>query len=259
MGRRIGAYAIDLLIGWVVLAAIMVPLVMSKVDSRDLPSDNAANDYCQPINDETFGTYGEDDPTADQPDPSFDRDSAFCVSIGSTAYVVTGGDLLSWYLWFIGASYASTLLNTILLQGLTGASIGKFLTRLRVVREDGQRAGFGWNLLRSVLLVVDGAFFIGLIVALTQRGHRRIGDMAASTYVVARGDVGRPVELPQPHAPAPMAPGWRPPPPVAPAGPPTNDGPHWEPVRGAYIQYDRSSSTWLQWDDHDQVWKPIQQ
>ena len=102
----------------------------------------------------------------------------------------------------------------VVLQGLTGASPGKFLTGIRVVDEQGHRAGVGRSLLRTVLWVVDAAPWfvplVGFIVGLTSTGHRRVGDLAAGTFVVHRRDVGTP-----PLPTAATAPGatWGAPPP----------------------------------------------
>ena len=74
-------------------------------------------------------------------------------------------------------------LNLFVLQGLTGASIGKRLLGLRVVRSDGQITGFGWNALRTVLLAVDGlcAYVVGGLVTVLTHPHRRIGDLVAGS------------------------------------------------------------------------------
>ena len=47
------------------------------------------------------------------------------------------------------------LLMAVVLQGLTGWTLGKLITGIRTVREDGQAPGLGRALLRWVLLVVD--------------------------------------------------------------------------------------------------------
>jgi hypothetical protein len=147
-------------------------------------------------------------------------------------------------------SSALSLLNRWVLQALTGASIGKHLVGLRVVRADGRIAGAGRILLRELLLGVDAAIggMVGLIAVLTTRSHQRVGDLAASTYVVRRADVGQPVALPP--RPAPVAP-------LAPVPPPHPDGPHWEPHRGTWIRYDRGAEHWEQWDAARGTWVEI--
>src|SRR5687768_3118858 len=116
----------------------------------------------------------------------------------------------------------------VVLQGLTGWTPGKLITGIRLVGEDGRRAGIGRAALRWLLWIVDGfPYFlpglVGFIVGLTTTGHRRIGDMAAKTFVVKRAAVGSPIVLPGMSPVAAPAPGgWgTPPPPSAPAAPPS--------------------------------------
>ena len=139
----------------------------------------------------------------------------------------------------------------VVLQGRTGASPGKFLTGLRVVDERGARAGVLRSLVRTLLWVVDAAPWflplVGFIVGLTSTGHRRVGDLAAGTFVVRKRDVGTP-----PLATATAAPGasWGAPPPAwPPTGPPQTPFPTqtpfpsqpspttWEPAPSSVSQH----------------------
>jgi uncharacterized RDD family membrane protein YckC len=91
------------------------------------------------------------------------------------------------------------IINEVLLQGLTGASVDMFVTGARVVKPDGSRPGIGRAFVRNLLWIVDGINLIlpiGLWVAMFSRGHRRIGDMVANTYVVKSRFAGYPVRLP---------------------------------------------------------------
>lgn len=88
----------------------------------------------------------------------------------------------------------------VLLQGATGATPGKLLMGVRVVDQQGRPCGMVKSLVRSLLWVVDAAPWIipglvGFITGLTSTGHRRVGDMAASTYVVAKASVGTPITV----------------------------------------------------------------
>ena len=90
------------------------------------------------------------------------------------------------------------LLNSVLLQGATGATVGKFITGARVVRPDGRPPGAWKALGRTLMLVIDTISLIlplGLWVAMFSRGHQRLGDMTAGTYVVKARYAGRPVVL----------------------------------------------------------------
>jgi hypothetical protein len=75
---------------------------------------------------------------------------------------------------------------------------------LRVIRQDGRKAGIGWAALRFVLLFVDSlcCFLPGAILVFTTKGHRRLGDMAAGTFVVRKDQVGTPPQVPGVTAPA---------------------------------------------------------
>lgn len=79
------------------------------------------------------------------------------------------------------------VLYYVLLEGLTGRTVGKRLTGIRVVdQRTGGAPGMLRALLRTVLRVVDGFFAYGLgwLVVLSSKNRRRLGDMAAHTIVV---------------------------------------------------------------------------
>lgn len=258
VGRRIGAFAIDVVILFVIAAILSVFLFLGAAERTDWPSSGAATDECTRINDASASDEGA------------------CIPVNQTTYVLSddaGGGLV------LGVSALSTLigaLNLVVLQGLTGASVGKLLVGLRVVRDDGTRAHIGWAALRWIVLQVDQlCFFLpGAILVFVTKGHRRLGDMAASTFVVAKADVGRPVQVPGLNAawPGPAAGGawgqqpggWPQPPGGGQAGStsgatPGADAPTWDQARNAYIQYDRDQGAWVQWSDDAQQWRPIDQ
>jgi uncharacterized RDD family membrane protein YckC len=125
--------------------------------------------------------------------------------------------------------------NAVIVQGATGASIGKHIMRLRVVNGDGSAHGILKALGRWAMLIVDnqpcGIPIVGFVCALSSRGHRRVGDMVLGTYVVDRAAAGRPVHAadrgPGPGYGAPPGAGWPPvsgvpamPPPPSPPPPP---------------------------------------
>lgn len=86
------------------------------------------------------------------------------------------------------------LLYYVLLEGLTGYTVGKLLFRIRAVREDGRAPGFVKGLIRATLRIVDtnpllmGALPAGICVLVTKK-KQRLGDMAADTYVANVRDV----------------------------------------------------------------------
>ena len=289
MGRRIGAYLLDGLIGLVLVTAMIFPLARSNVETRTFSNAAAANDYCTQINDATFGSDGsgvsiESERTSGQISPIT---PGVCIPSGTHAYIYSSSavnslvDQLQLIFLLTGA------LNFVVLQGLTGASLGKHITGLRVVGKNGRRVSFGWNVLRTLFLVVDFFFsfaIVGLITAFSSKGHRRVGDMVASTFVVHKSSVDTHLEIPGLTSPPPESSwpqgtgqpgypqqGWANPPMAGQPkawGPtdttatgtsptPGTDGPTWDHARNTYIQYDREVGAWVQWDDNVKSWRPI--
>jgi hypothetical protein len=177
------------------------------------------------------------------------------------------------------AYWGGTFLLLVVVQGLTGRTLGKLVTGIRTVREDGTPPGLVKAFVRWILWAVDAFPYVipllGPIVALTTQGHRRVGDMAAKTFVVRAAAAGAPIVVPGvTGAPAtPMAysttspwgssattgsaadpgAGWASPGTAAPSG----SGPQWDAARNTYIQWDPAQSAWLQWDEGTRTWSPI--
>jgi uncharacterized RDD family membrane protein YckC len=80
-----------------------------------------------------------------------------------------------------------------------GRTPGKRAQRLRVVRTDGQPAGFAPIMVRNLLRIVDVFLlpFVAVICMLVTRRAQRLGDLAAGTMVIRehRLDAPRPVRL----------------------------------------------------------------
>jgi len=89
-----------------------------------------------------------------------------------------------------------------------GQTPGKRIMKLRVVRDGGFSVTFGASAVRNLLRVVDafGVYLVAIVVALTNRSRKRLGDIVAGTFVVKeeRAQAGSSEE------------------PVAPAAPPQN-------------------------------------
>lgn len=137
------------------------------------------------------------------------------LQLGDSAYAVTGSDGLVFFLIYL----AIGLLYWVVLQGLTGSTLGKAVTGIRTVGRDGGRPGVGRALVRALAWIVDYFPYIipglvGFILSLTTRDNRRLGDMAAGTLVVRRSAVGAPVA----SAPGPVAPTQAQPAAAGPAG-----------------------------------------
>jgi uncharacterized RDD family membrane protein YckC len=155
------------------------------------------------------------------------------VTVSNDTYYLEGSDASTFYV----VELVVALLYGGVIQGLTGRTIGKLICGIRVVREDGSPPGIGRGVLRWVLLIVDDFPWIipmltGFIVALTNNRRQRVGDLAASTFVVRAGSAGVPVQnvapgavatppLPAGPAPPAPAPGTPAPTPQMPAAQPT--------------------------------------
>jgi uncharacterized RDD family membrane protein YckC len=98
--------------------------------------------------------------------------------VHSTGFHLGGGGLL-----IVGAVY---LAYTTACEATTGATLGKKLEGIRVVRVDGSRAGWGRAFARNVLRCVDGLFFylVGVVFIASSPRKQRVGDRVAGTMVV---------------------------------------------------------------------------
>src|SRR2546422_10971648 len=77
-------------------------------------------------------------------------------------------------------------------DSLYGASLGKMLLGLRVVRVDGRPLGLGSIVTRNVLRFIDvlpGLYLIGSIAVLLTANSQRVGDKCAGTTVVQRDHI----------------------------------------------------------------------
>jgi uncharacterized RDD family membrane protein YckC len=259
VGRRIGAAIIDV----VLVAAIGVVMFLVNHDTLDRSE---------------FGGVLDDLECSD-------ADTNLCFESGDTIYYAEGGKAGAIY----GVSILAFVANHILLQGATGASVGKHLLGLRVIKKDnGAPAKFGANILRELAGIADRicCYLPGLIMVLAVKGHRRLGDMAAGTLVVGTESVGIPPVVPgltspqfsgSPYATSyppssPMSPpqaasptSWPPPspaasaptPPRAESGAPATNTPTWDPQRNTYVIFDAAQNQWMQWDETSQQWRPI--
>jgi uncharacterized RDD family membrane protein YckC len=86
-----------------------------------------------------------------------------------------------------GAYGSLVFVYHIVLESLQGATVGKMLVKIRVVREDGSACGFSPALARNLLRIVDGLPFlhiIGLVLMSISDKKQRLGDRAAKTIVI---------------------------------------------------------------------------
>jgi RDD family len=188
MGRRVAAWVVDSVI-------ILVPSIaaftsdLEYLEEADL--DQSATDFCEEY---------------------MDREEGVCVEAGDRVYFSDGVPVAPW-----AVALGLSILINVLIQGLRGWTPGKLLFGIRTVAGDGRAPGIGRAIIRWLLLLVDGLCggLVGLIVALTSTGHRRVGDMAAKTYVVGKQYMGHPIVVPgmsaayptPPYSGGPEAPG----------------------------------------------------
>jgi uncharacterized RDD family membrane protein YckC len=210
IGRRIGAYVIDTVLTSGVSLAIWRSTTLYKYSAPGV------SNACQELRSRGDVVVGH------------------CFQAGDTVYTWTGsGPLLT-----LVVGVLIGLANSVVLQGITGASVGKMATGLRVVNARGELCGFGRALVRWIFLFVDSFCFllVGLITVVVTRPHRRVGDMVAGTFVVGAADAGQPIGQPvgglppgwtPPLAGPGAAPGWGSAPPSWPPPPPSQAPPSW--------------------------------
>jgi uncharacterized RDD family membrane protein YckC len=82
--------------------------------------------------------------------------------------------------------FVIVLLYYTLLEGSIGKTVGKMVTGIKVIDENGRPPGYLKGLVRTLLRIIDGLFvyLVGFIVVLSADRRRRLGDMAAKTQVV---------------------------------------------------------------------------
>jgi uncharacterized RDD family membrane protein YckC len=74
----------------------------------------------------------------------------------------------------------------VLTEFKNGQSIGKRLTKTKVVRQDLSDTTFLNTFVRHLFDLVDLTLFIGIVVCLTNKDRQRIGDLVAKTKVVMK-------------------------------------------------------------------------
>jgi len=134
--------------------------------------------------------------------------------------------VLTWYVY------------AVILEATWGSTLGKRLVGHTVVMDDGRPCSWAGALVRNIFkfftFTAGWPLLITLVSIIADSRHRRIGDMAARTFVVKRGAetasrdhvVGPPPGWGGPPPPGwgPPPPGWGPPPPGY-GPPPTGWGP----------------------------------
>ena len=89
--------------------------------------------------------------------------------------------------WWFGLFYFLIYIGYFaLLEGSRGQTIGKMVTKIKVVREDGKPIDMNQALIRNLLRIIDGVFvyLIGAILIWRSDKKQRLGDNIAKTVVV---------------------------------------------------------------------------
>jgi uncharacterized RDD family membrane protein YckC len=89
--------------------------------------------------------------------------------------------------WWIGLLYFVIYIGYFtLLEGSKGQTIGKMVTKIKVVREDGKPIDMNQSLTRNLLRIIDGlfAYLIGAFLIWRSDKKQRLGDRIAKTVVV---------------------------------------------------------------------------
>lgn len=79
-----------------------------------------------------------------------------------------------------------SLVYVFTMEAMRGATIGKMLLGLRVVKVDGSPIGWSESIIRNLLRIIDGigAYLVGAILIWTSPQRQRLGDRVAKTVVV---------------------------------------------------------------------------
>jgi uncharacterized RDD family membrane protein YckC len=89
--------------------------------------------------------------------------------------------------WWLGLIYFIIYIGYYTyLEGLQGQTIGKMITKIKVVREDGKPIDMNQAFTRNILRIIDGliVYLVGAILIWRSNKKQRLGDSIAKTVVV---------------------------------------------------------------------------
>jgi uncharacterized RDD family membrane protein YckC len=75
-----------------------------------------------------------------------------------------------------------------LCEGISGLTLGKAITGVRIINNNGAPCGLGPSLIRNILRIIDGLFLylVGYFIAIFSGLRQRLGDHLAQTFVVEK-------------------------------------------------------------------------
>ena len=100
---------------------------------------------------------------------------------------ILGAGMMRQGSWSVGLlSFAFYIAYYTYLEGTRGQTIGKMITKIKVVREDGRPIDMEQSFKRNILRVIDGfvAYLIGAVLIWRSDKQQRLGDTVAKTVVV---------------------------------------------------------------------------
>jgi uncharacterized RDD family membrane protein YckC len=165
VGRRVAAWLIDSIL----LVALNTVIFFALAEKDQTIAAKVANGQLDP----NSSVYGN-------------------ITLGDTTYSIVGGK----YGLYLLIILVLNLGYWVVWQGRTGATLGKAITGIRVVKEsDGTPPGMLKAFLRQLLWIVDAFPYLipnltGFILALSTQHNKRVGDMVAGTVVVKREFAG---------------------------------------------------------------------
>jgi uncharacterized RDD family membrane protein YckC len=118
------------------------------------------------------------------------------VLFGTVSWQVTGAAALP----VIMINAIIVILYYVVLEGTNGATLGKKLLKIKVVKEDGNPCGLGAAFVRNLLRIIDGLpflYIIGMILIARSPKKQRLGDRVAHTVVVGASSTA--TSYPQPY------------------------------------------------------------
>ena len=114
-------------------------------------------------------------------------DSLIISAIFGALATILGDGMMRHGTWSVGIlSFAFYIAYYTYLEGTRGQTIGKMITKIKVVREDGSPIDMEQAFKRNILRVIDGlfAYLIGAILIWRSDKQQRLGDSVAKTVVV---------------------------------------------------------------------------
>jgi uncharacterized RDD family membrane protein YckC len=105
-----------------------------------------------------------------------------------------------YYGWIIGIAIIISMLISygyfIYMElNMNGQTLGKKVLKLRTIRYNGQPLTLKHSSIRNLFRLFIDMFGVGVVLMFFSKEHKRLGDLAASTIVIAEENKNRPITL----------------------------------------------------------------